>query len=94
MPKDGKKGTEQKAIIELLCNPEKAGWESEDDPAGEKWKRDEDEGDEKPVDGDQDDALKFVRYEPESIGSEAWDVLRLTWESKYACEDTAEKAPT
>jgi hypothetical protein len=36
-----------------------------------------------------DSGLKYIRYEPEDVRSESWDVLRLEWRTKYACEDAA-----
>jgi autophagy-related protein 27 len=102
-PKDGKKGTKQKAIIELLCDKEKSGWEPDSDPNEKRRKRQEQDGEgedqpeEPPVDEPQDDgknALKFVSYGPEPVGNEAYDVLRLTWNTKYACEGAAANVPS
>ena len=36
-----------------------------------------------------DAGLTYVSREPEDVRSENWDVLRLQWRTKYACEDAA-----
>jgi hypothetical protein len=99
-PKGGQKGIQQKATIELLCNRDKTGWEPDENPAeGKKLRKSDEEGDRGHQDDDQvikpdnRSAIQFVSYDRESIGNENWDVLRLKWETKYACEDAAHNLP-
>jgi hypothetical protein len=39
-----------------------------------------------------DAGLSYLSYEPEDVRTETWDVLRLEWRTKYACEDAAGNA--
>jgi hypothetical protein len=83
-------GKNQKAIIELLCAPEKTGWEPQPEPHTKSEmvrKRDDDDKN----DDDADSAIKFISYKEESTKNENWDVLRLQWSTKYACEDAVSK---
>lgn len=90
-------GREQKASVEMVCDPERTGtegeWESEDryDPEGEKEKeKREEEG------GDNGDDLGFserqLKKENAALIWEGYnrqdgvDTLHLTWYTKYACE--------
>lgn len=91
---------EQKAIIELLCDPAHTGLErrglagmaegdekTADPPAGD--------GEDKPLpDPNAGKALQFVSYKPEpGEGKNAPDVnvLRISWKTKYACEGQKDK---
>jgi len=92
-------GKNQKAIIELLCAPEKTGWEPEPEPHTRSGirKRDDSNGNKEDDDKENDDdddanrAIKFISYKDESTKNENWDVLRLQWLTKYACEDAVSK---
>jgi autophagy-related protein 27 len=71
------------------------------DDDGDDKHEDEDDDKHENQDGDNggspaDDgaALKFLKYERESTGNEEWDVLRLEWETKYACEDAVTNKPS
>jgi hypothetical protein len=85
-PSDGKKGVKQKAIVELLCNRDKTGWEPEAEPNALTQKDEEEQP--------SPSAMEFVSYGPEAVGKDSWEVLRLKWETKYACEDAAANIPT
>ncbi|KAJ3950064.1 type II membrane protein [Colletotrichum fioriniae] len=99
----GKNGRNQKAIIEFLCDRDRTGLEGEVKPedqydgsqfrAREEGKEGEDDGpspDEKQVllNGT---ALIWNSYGPNEKND--MDVLRLTWHTKYACEDAYDKPP-
>ena len=77
----------QKAVVELICqrDTEKSirSREVDDD--------DDDENDEtkEKVDDGAGGSLQFISYGP---GNEDEDILRLKWNTKYACED-AKDAP-
>ncbi|TKX19314.1 autophagy-related protein 27 [Elsinoe australis] len=77
-------GREQKAVIELECDKERTGNEEvEKDAVGRVLRREEGE-----KEGEEDEekkrSLRFVSYKAE--GDEV-DVLRVSWRTKYACED-------
>lgn len=95
----------QKAIIEFVCDSEVEGTEGFEDEAALMVRRsmkdsamrtseddDEDDGgdgeDESPSfpDLDEGKALQFNSYKTER---DDWQVLRLTWKTKYACESQA-----
>lgn len=85
----------QKAVISLICDKEKTGNEGFDEKSQEKsFSRrdaDDDNGDDQ-NDGprykqDPNNALQFVSYGEVEDGKSRIDVLRLTWRTKYACED-------
>jgi len=90
-PLDSKSGTEQKAIIEFICDRSVTGNEgSEDDESqAERRRRDESDGDDGgnvPLDDpDKGKSIKFIRYQQQTNGGV--DVLRLEWRTMYACED-------
>lgn len=97
-PLTSRKGTNQKAIIDLLCTPDKSGWEPEPEPKKRSVsKRDDKEKED--GDGDKDDnedghendnhALQFKSYNIE----DGTETLRLEWFTKYACEDASSKPP-
>lgn len=85
---DTKKGVQQKAVVEFICDRERTGLEGdeedkrpkEDGDEKDRRRRDEDGGEEK-----KDRSLKYVSYKNE--GEPAVGVLRLDWRTKYACED-------
>ena len=84
----------QKAIVNILCDPDWTGNEgSEEDKRRKRAddSDDDDDDDDGSVRGDrfkQDakNALQMVSYVEEVQGKEVVDVLRLSWKSKYACE--------
>jgi len=90
----------QKAIVELVCDKEKTGWEPLPEP--NLRKRDDEEDDAPEDDAPENDApeenvgssLIFHSYEEEFIRDEIWGVLRVQWQTKYACEDYASTAPS
>lgn len=89
------KKTDQKAIIEFLCDPKKEGTEGEWVTSDQYEKRADD--DKKEGDGDdKDDSESMIEHQlKHDNASLIWDsfdveekarVLRLTWYTKYACE--------
>ncbi|RKL01026.1 hypothetical protein BFJ68_g12525 [Fusarium oxysporum] len=89
------KKTDQKAIIEFLCDPKKEGTEGEWVTSDQYEKRADD--DKKEGDGDdKDDGESMIEHQlKHDNASLIWDsfdveekarVLRLTWYTKYACE--------
>jgi hypothetical protein len=87
-PAKGVKQVKQKVILEMLCNKEKSGWEPNPEPERKLRKRDDEEEGNNP-DENIGSALQFVTYDPEPVANEVWDVLRLKWETKYACEEAS-----
>ncbi|TDZ15106.1 Autophagy-related protein 27 [Colletotrichum orbiculare MAFF 240422] len=101
-----KKGRQQQAIIEFICDRNRTGLEGETSPeeqydvTPERLRAREDEKDKEGGGGGEDDgrspdetqilkpdsALIWNSYGPAEKGE--MDVLRLTWHTKYACEDT------
>lgn len=84
-----KSGKKQKAIIEFLCDRDTDGTDTDRDDTtegdGDKKtegmaKRDDEEKGKK-------SPMELVSYKSEQIDKEEWDVLRISWSSKYACED-------
>jgi hypothetical protein len=86
----------QKAIIELLCNREKTGWEPIEEPKLVKRddKDEEDGGDDDTPEENVGSSLKVISYGEEPIREEIWGILKLQWETKYACEDSSSIAPS
>ena len=93
---DGKKRP-QMAIVEFICDKSRVGdenlWDPEDKYDDGNDKR-EGDGEKDTADDTTSPSLEFFSYD--TSGSDA-DVLRLTWRTKYACEDAksekdAEKA--
>ncbi|WKT38499.1 hypothetical protein QSH57_000317 [Fusarium oxysporum f. sp. vasinfectum] len=89
------KKTDQKAIIEFLCDPKKEGTEGEWVTSDQYEKRADD--DKKEGDGDdKDDGESMIEHQlKHDNASLIWNsfdveekarVLRLTWYTKYACE--------
>lgn len=95
-------GREQKAVVEMVCDPERKGdegeWESEDkyDEEGSKGEKREEEpkkDDDKKDDGDEVGwGEKQLKKENAALVWEGYsrtdnvDTLLLTWYTKYACE--------
>jgi hypothetical protein len=80
----------QKAIIEFVCDKTRTGLEHLYDPEDkyeETVKREEDDGADDSEDPNSP-SLKFVRYDE---GEGDVDVLRLSWQTKYACEDSKDE---
>ncbi|KAJ3519226.1 hypothetical protein NM208_g14208 [Fusarium decemcellulare] len=100
-----KERTDQKAIIEFICDPDKEGtegeWTQQSKRDDEEKNSDEDEKDGDDKDGDKDgdndegeSSLEHqLKYENASLIWEGFEaekdarVLRLTWYTKYACEN-------
>jgi hypothetical protein len=86
-PLDDKKGMKQKAVIDFLCNKDIDGTETEiPEDDGKKEER----GLLRRADDAKTQALVFKSYETEkdSKSEEDWSVLRLDWNTKYACESS------
>ncbi|KAF2665405.1 hypothetical protein BT63DRAFT_65119 [Microthyrium microscopicum] len=82
-PLSSPKGIQQKAVIELVCNKKMTGWEPKEQPKVKSEslaKRDDEIA----------EALKVVSYGEEDVRGEIWGILRLDWQSQYACEDAAD----
>ena len=79
----------QKAIVEFVCD-KRTGLENLYDPKEEydeeKIKREED--DTKDEDDPKSSDLSFVRYDE---GQGDADILRMLWQTKYACEDSKDE---
>lgn len=104
---DTKNGTDQRAIIEFVCDKERSGLDDEKKGDGEEEKNDGSDK-EKPAgdktekfikrDGSQceggDQSLRFCGYANEK-SDKGKDVktLRLEWRTKYACEDVQASDP-
>lgn len=74
----GDEKRKQKAIVELLCEAERTGLETNLDPP------DNYESLGTKVDEIGPSSLQFVSYQPEGD----FDTLRLKWYTKYACEES------
>ncbi|QDS77633.1 hypothetical protein FKW77_002637 [Venturia effusa] len=86
----GEKGTKQKAIIEFLCDRDTDGTDTDKDDTVEEGNDDKKtEGMFKRDDGKKGtkDPMTFISYKREQVDKEDWDVLRISWSTKYACED-------
>ncbi|KAF4550649.1 putative autophagy-related protein 27 [Elsinoe fawcettii] len=79
---DTKAGRVQKAVVELVCDRERTG--NEEVPGKEK--REEKDGE----DEGEKDKGKSLRFQSYQLEGEV-EVLRLTWRTRYACEDSAEE---
>lgn len=82
---DTSNGRTQKAIIQLECDPKRTGLEGSVQEEQDVEKREDESGDDKEG-GDKEEvesALQLISYKAE----DTLDVLRLTWSTKYACED-------
>ncbi|KAF2010829.1 hypothetical protein BU24DRAFT_444079 [Aaosphaeria arxii CBS 175.79] len=100
-PFESKKGLDQRAIIEFVCDKDRTGLEGlEGGKDGEKKeddKKEEDGGEKKEEKKfrkredtceDSDNSLRFCSYKLDKLkdGKEV-KTLRLDWRTKYACED-------
>jgi hypothetical protein len=85
----------QKAIVEFVCDPEVEGIENLYDPE-DKYEtkvlsgREDEPKDEKKSNGTCMYDLSFVRYDQ----SDEIDTLRLSWRTKYACENAKDLPDT
>lgn len=87
----GKSGRKQMAVIELICPK---GEEKDDDEARRRvLARESGEDDEDDEDGDKPDedisdtpGLKFISYGPGVKNDKDFDILKLEWLTKHACE--------
>lgn len=80
----------QKAIIEFICDKTRTGLEHLYDPEDkyeQTVKREENDGAADSEDPNSS-SLKFVRYDE---GEGDADVLRLSWQTKYACEGSKDE---
>ena len=106
-PFDSKNATPQKAFIEFYCDKDRTGNEGKevndkDNNENEKstlpfsgslMRPFEDEGDdenEPTSNPDEGKSIEFISYRKESD----FQVLRLKWRTKYACEGQASSTPT
>lgn len=93
----------QKAVVSFICAKDMTGNEGNEDAEDKQLLRarkdeeesddddDSDDGDKKPGDRFKQDpksALQFVSYQEEEVGKDKYDVLRMSWKTKYACEDS------
>lgn len=97
---DSKNGTDQRAIIEFVCEKERTGLDDEKKDDGDKKNEDGgDREDKKPGEkfikrdgsscqGGDEQSLRFCGYANEkSDKGKDIKTLRLEWRTKYACED-------
>lgn len=94
---ENKEGRRQKAIIEMICDPELTGLEGfeEEKKAVRRAEKEEGDGDDEVElpDLDKGKSLQFVSYRQEGDEDSKVGVLRLKWKSKYACEGAADAPP-
>lgn len=85
------KGKKQKAIIEFLCDPDTDGTDTDKDDTPSEDEDKETEGLAKRDDEnkEKESPMKFVSYKDEKVGKDDqdWGVLRISWSTKYACEN-------
>jgi hypothetical protein len=85
------KKRKQKAIVEFICDRTRVGNEYLWDPADKnddgKEKREGKEDETAPED-DKTPSLSFSEYDTKG---DDFDILRLDWRTKYACEDAKQK---
>ncbi|KAF2641939.1 hypothetical protein P280DRAFT_468427 [Massarina eburnea CBS 473.64] len=94
-PADKADGTNQRAIIEMVCDPERTGLEGDEKDNGEHEEDGEDNESRrlrtKDVSGkceDSDKSLRFCGYELEEPAKDKKvQTLRLEWRTKHACEN-------
>jgi autophagy-related protein 27 len=86
-----RKGKKQKAIIEFLCDPDTDGTDTDKDDTPSEDDDKETEGLAKTEDEKKgkESPMKFVSYKDEKVGKDDqdWGVLRISWSTKYACEN-------
>jgi hypothetical protein len=106
-PFESSKGRQQKAIIEFQCDRNRTGLEGSEHDSRDKLDeeneaalpvtRADDKKDDKKDDNEdpvEDASLKLISYKAEGQGDDEFDVLRLEWKTKYACEGMTEHKPT
>jgi hypothetical protein len=87
-PLDDKKGKKQKAIIEFICDRNTDGKDTEVDDRPENKEDDEEEESKlRRSEEEKQKSLRFLSYKDENIKGDEFGVLRLEWNTKYACED-------
>lgn len=90
--KPGQQQIKQKAIISMICDREKTGWEPKPDPSASKSKKRDDDPEDAPEEN-VGSSLQFKSYEQETMRGDIFGVLKLEWETKYACEDASSVPP-
>lgn len=104
-PFEKSSGRQQKAIIEFECDRNRTGLEGAEGDSRDKI--DDQEDAESLVlrtaeDDNKDDettpsnntSLEFISYRSEGEGDKEFDVLRLHWKTKFACEGMTEHKPS
>lgn len=85
-PFEEKKGENQQAVIDFICDRDRTGLEGQDKEEKDPAKHQDDDGDDGGGNGSEvTKSLRFKSYGHE--GEAASDVLRLEWLTKYACAD-------
>jgi hypothetical protein len=98
-PFEKSNGRQQKAIIEFQCDRNRTGLEGVETDKRDKIDEDQEslmlrsESDDKKEPAD-DASLQLVSYKPEGEGDDEFDVLRLHWKTKYACEGMLDHEPS
>ncbi|THY25835.1 hypothetical protein D6D01_04831 [Aureobasidium pullulans] len=97
-------GRQQKAIIEFQCDRNRTGLEGAEGDSRDKLEEEDvagllmrDETDDKKDDKEkpaEDASLQLISYKSEGEGDDEFDVLRLQWKTKYACEGMTEHKPS
>ena len=101
-PFEKSSGRQQKAIIEFECDRNRTGLEGAEGDSRDKIDDQQDaESLVSRADGDDDNStpanntsLEFVSYKSEGEGDKEFDVLRLHWKTKFACEGMTEHKPS
>jgi hypothetical protein len=85
-----KKGKKQKAIIEFLCDLNTDGTDTDlEDPSDSDDKETENLTKRDEEKKEKESPMKFISYKDEKVGKDDqdWGVLRISWSTKYACEN-------
>lgn len=102
-PFEKSSGRQQKAIIEFQCDRNRTGLEGAEGDSRDKLDDKEEEArhvlraDDKKDETEEpvgDASLQLVSYKSEGEGDDEFDVLRLHWKTKYACEGMTDHKPT
>ena len=108
-PFEKSSGRQQKAIIEFQCDRNRTGLEGSEHDTRDKLDEEQqttqlvtraepdDKKDDKKDDKEEpveDASLKLISYRSEGQGDSEFDVLRLEWKTKYACEGMTEHKPS
>ena len=93
----GKYGTrKQKAIIEFICikggSTERRSDDEDDEDDEDEGKGDQGKKTSEPVNDGKGGKINFLSYEPDP-GDVDEDLLRLKWDTQYACEDSPTEKP-